>query len=450
MRHSSEVNKKHLLIAIVALAYLTSFRGAFQFDDYNVIVDNPVVHTLGAWFRDLSRGIRPLLKLTYTLNWISGMGVFGFHVVNLAIHSANAVLIYHLTSRFIKRAAVSAPEGADGAAFLTALLWAVHPIGTEAVTYISGRSTSLMAMFYLASLAAYARGSDTGKGLWLYLISPVLFVLSVLAKETAVTLPLALLLWDLTGGKTSCWGVLKRQALHWGLLSGMLLALILHNNYWVLIDYSLGIRGFEENLLSEINGISYLVSRVVWVWGLNIDPDLPVLSGWSPLLYAEAAFLGLLFVAGVLSLKGRPWLGFGLLWFFVHLIPTNTLLPRLDIANERQMYLPLWGMLLIFAPGASRSNINRRVLISGAVILTLVLGSFTVLRNHTYRSEVALWEDTAGKSPLKPRAFNNLGYAYYQEGRYDEAKEAFVRALALKPDYAIAKNNLERLLSKPR
>ncbi|HEX7519195.1 MAG TPA: hypothetical protein VF325_02845, partial [Candidatus Deferrimicrobium sp.] len=160
-----------LLAGAVAVVYLNSFRGVFQFDDYNVIVDNGGVHNWGAFLAGLPRGIRPLLKLTYTLNWISGLGLFGFHLVNVGLHAANAVMLFFLASR------IGGPSVSRFAALLPALLFAVHPVQTEAVTYISGRSVSLMAFFYLGSLLAYLRGRARGSRFLLYLASPILFLL---------------------------------------------------------------------------------------------------------------------------------------------------------------------------------------------------------------------------------------------------------------------------------
>jgi hypothetical protein len=186
-----------LLACALAMAYVNSWQGAFQFDDYNVIVNNPLVHSWSAWLADLSRGIRPFLKFTYTLNWTTGLGAFGFHLFNLAVHAGNTFLVYGIAGRILReQAGEVSRHGTQMAAFLTALLFAVHPVQTEAVTYICGRSTSLMAFFYLAGFYAYQCGVEEKKPVLLYAAGPVLFVLAMLSKEVAVTLPAALLLWE--------------------------------------------------------------------------------------------------------------------------------------------------------------------------------------------------------------------------------------------------------------
>lgn len=438
-----------IIIVAIFIVYLNSFWGIFQFDDYNVIVYNPDIHTWHSWLNNLGHGIRPLLKFTYTLNWTSGIGIFGFHLLNISIHIINALMIYFLSIRFMGR--FTGITSGRHAAFITAILWALHPVQTEAVTYISGRSTSLMCMFYLGSFWAYIHGTG-GKGrLWVYLISPLFFIMAVLTKEVALTLPFVLLLWEITNHREIDFtAIIRKQAVHWMLFCIMLGTFIIHSNYGRLLKYSFGIRGVGENLLSQINGISYLLTRLFMIHRLNIDPDLPVVSQWTLLISLKAILLSVLIIIGMLSIKRRPWLSFGILWFFLHLIPGNSIIPRLDIANERQLYLPIWGIFIIIGIGISRfmNAIHERYIFKQAAIimLILILGFFTVKRNFVYWSETALWEDTAIKSPMKARVYNNLGYAYALDGRINDAKDAYVKALTLKPDYRIARNNLEKLL----
>ncbi len=169
--------------------------GDFQFDDYNVIVNESQVHSWAGWFAHLDSGIRPLLKFSYTLNWTMGTGVLGFHLTNLLIHLANAYLVYRLAQEFVQQQWQLAKL--HHVPLLVALLFAVHPIHTEAVSYISGRSAALMTLCYLAGLLSYIRGRTQQDWKLLYVVTPVLFLLALGIKETAVTFPLALLIWEL-------------------------------------------------------------------------------------------------------------------------------------------------------------------------------------------------------------------------------------------------------------
>jgi tetratricopeptide (TPR) repeat protein len=431
-----------LLVGAVVVFHLNSFRGVFQFDDYNVIVDNGGVHTWGAFLAGLPRGIRPLLKLTYTLNWTSGLGLFGFHLVNVGLHAANAVLLFLLASR------IGGPSVTRFAALLPALLFAVHPVQTEAVTYISGRSVSLMAFFYLGSLLAWLQGRERGSRFLLYVASPFLFLLAAASKEVALTLPFALILCEAARRERDGWNeALRAQAVHWGLLVALAVLFLAHVGYGRLLEACFDIRGAGANLLTQVHGIGYLLSRLVMPHALNIDPDLPVFSGGSPVLLPEALLLAALLAAGSFGLKKRSPAGFGIFWFFLHLVPTNSFIPRLDVANERQLYLASWGLFLAVAAGADllREKRGARRVTAVAAVLIIALGVLTVSRNTVYCSEVALWEDSARKSPGKPRAWNNLGYAYQQAGRFRDAEEAYQRALRLDPGYVLARGNLREL-----
>ncbi len=395
-------------------------------------------------------GIRPLLKFSYTLNWIVSPQPFGFHLLNLALHIANTVLLYFLLRSFASSHTMAGQRPIPAIiAFAASLLFAIHPVQTEAVTYISSRSVSLMASFYLGSMLAYAHGSASGAKVWLYLVSPLLFALAVLTKETALTLPFSLMLWEmLRSQQTSRWAeIVKKQAFHWLVFATTLIGALLHPIYQDLLAVSLSERDTYQNLLTQINGIAYLLSRLIWVHQLNIDPDLPVITALTPLLIVKALGIGALIGIGFAQRKKRPWVAWGIFWFFLQLAPTNSLLPRLDVANERQLYLANVGIFLIVAIGLFHllnvlGNFQRQIVQTGAILIAIALIISTIQRNRVYEYQVDLWQDTVKNSPSKARVRNNLGFALATEGDHEGACSHFRTALALKPDYALAKKNL--------
>lgn len=428
-----------LILGAVLIAYLNSFLGLFQFDDFNVIVNDPAAHAWPGRLSDI-RGIRPLLKLTYVLNWTSGLGLFGFHLVNLVVHAANALLVYALVRQAGRH--VLEPVQARGAALIGALLFALHPVHTEAVTYISGRSSSLMTFFYLSSLLAYNHGREQGRKPGISVVSPLLFAFAVMTKEAALTLPLALLLWEVcfVRPREPVRLALGRQCGHWAIWLAAVVVIAVNPPYRELI----ALTPHFETVLTQVHGVSYLLSHLVLIDSLNIDPDLRMLAAWTWTLAGQAAALATALAAGLWGLRRRPWLGFGALWLFVQLLPTNTLVVRWDIANERQLYLA--GVGLFIAAGIEierlKALLSRRLVGAAIVMLCLVLGVFTFLRNHDYSSHVGLWEDAARKSPEKARVHNNLGYFYSLAGEREKARQSYLRALELKPDYDLARNNL--------
>ncbi|MEK6211762.1 MAG: tetratricopeptide repeat protein [Pseudomonadota bacterium] len=431
--------------AAALAAYFNALFGSFQFDDYNVIVHNPAVHSAAAWFESMP-GIRALLKLSYTLNWIAGPAPFGFHLFNVAVHAANAALVYFLFCALRDRLPASAARWAP---FLGALLFALHPVHTEAVAYVSGRSVSLMALFYLGGVLAYLRADASPAPGKLRAISAALFAAALLTRETAVTLPLALLLCDATDPHRRPFrDILQHQSLHWLILIAATLVMVASPTYRHLLEVSLSTRTVAENLLSQINAIWYLGGQLLMPWRLNVDPDLAVAASWTPSLALQAALLAGAVAAGFANLRRRSWLAFALLWFFIHLLPTNSVLPRLDLANDRQLYLASVGVFLVAAIALQRllERAQRRWVVNALVgIMLLGLGYATAQRNETYRSEVSFWEDAATKSPHKARVFNNLGFVYQQAGRLDAAEQAYLRALELDPKHPRAYWNLENL-----
>lgn len=416
-------------MAAVALAYANALPAAFQFDDFNVIVDNPAVHAWQAWLASMP-GIRPLLKLSYTFNWTAGWGAMGFHAFNVLVHGVNVLLVYALARRWTRTAGAT-----EEAALLVALLFALHPAQTEAVTYISGRSVSLMALFYLSAMLLWLNGRRS--------LAALMMFLALAVKETAWTLPFALLLWQCAEGKS--WRASARMLSPlWTLLAVALLTMLAIPGYRRLLAGSLSVRGPGENLLGQVAGQFYLLIQPLLTLRTNIDPDIAVPRVPDVLWVLKAAVLLGLVLWGLYEMRRRPWLGAAILWFFLHLLPTNSLLPRADLANDRQLYLAMIGPAIIAAVGIVRYRRFRSAVFAGTV-LVLVLGAATVQRNHAYRSEISIWQATVEASPRKSRAWNNLGYAWRMAGDDRQARQAYLRALQLDPANVQARANLMAL-----
>lgn len=427
------------LLALTGLAYLNALPAAFQFDDYNVIVDNPSVHSLAAWWQ-AGPGIRPLLKLSYALNWISGLGAPGFHALNLLLHLANVALLWRL-SRFFPHPSAWRDDQVRRARLLAILMFALHPVQTEAVTYVSGRSMVLMASFGLAALLCWLEAAERPRPAAWRLAALPLFTAAVLSKEVAVVLPLALLL-PRGAGPAPRW---RGPAL--GLCVAAALALIfLLPGYQRLLTAPLP-RGLVANLASETNALYYLLAQLCRPHALNIDPDLPELAAWSPPLAAQAAGLAIAASLAWRERGRRPWLAFGIGWFALLLLPTHTLIPRLDLASERHLYLS--GVGLFWLAGLGLAGALARLPRSAAApliaLLAFACAAFTAGRNQDYRDEVSLWRATVRLSPGKARAWNNLGHAHALAGQPREARGALQRALSLDPAHARARANLRAL-----
>jgi hypothetical protein len=405
-RHESSTSAYALIAGAVAAAYANALTASFQFDDWNVIVRQVKVHGLAAWWASMP-GIRPLLKLSFALNWAVSPSPIGFHLVNVVIHAANACLVYALLKKRTETAV----------ALTTALIFALHPVQTEAVTYVTGRSVSLSALFALACLAT------TG---W---ASALFFACGLLVKETIAVAAL-----------------LKRGLSPFLVLAVAVVAALASPWYLHLFGTSVATRSLSAQLMTQAHGITYLIGQLVRIGSMNADPRLPVIESWSWTLVSNVALVVSLIAVGFVMLRKNKPVGVAILWFFLWLLPTNSILPRLDVANDRQLYLAMLGPAFLVAYGLSLAKRPGKV---AAVVLLLTLATFTHLRNRAYQDEVTFWDDTASKSPHNARAFNNLGYALALEHRNDEADAAFSRAIELDPGYVKAKVNL-RLLREGR
>lgn len=453
-----------LLVAATLAAYATSLMGVFQFDDHRVIVDTPAVHDAAAWWASMP-GIRPLLKASYTLSWTMGRGhPLAFHVFNLACHVTSACLVLALARRWLDgtfvlpAAGPRAFEVAPALPLAVALLFALHPAQTETVTYLSGRSSGFMTMLYLASLlcweksraAAYAdpsgRQSRLGSPAWL-VASVVLFVAALAVKETAWTLPFAILLVEGTrnGGR---WRAAWRAAgPHFALLAVGTLAILSLPVYRRMLANAFALRDPVDNLAVQVSGIAYLVVHPLLLLDLNIDPVVPRLSGAAWVL-AGTCVLGVL-VLGVRGVRRGLVPGFGVVWFLLHLAPTNSLIARDDLANDRQLVLAMLGLALAWC-SVLWIRLPRRAFLPVIAVLAIVLGTATAIRNLDYRSEIELWQASLAVDPRNARAWNNLGMAWRDAGNVAQARLAFQRALEIDPAHPQAMGNLLELAGPPR
>lgn len=412
-----------VVLGAVVLLWLPALAGPFQFDDYNVIVHYPPVHSLATWW-EAQPGLRPLLKLSYALNWALSPSPFGFHLANLLLHLLNAVLLCAWARR-------SLPLSAGGVLLLAAL-WALHPVQTEAVTYVAGRSVTLATTFLLAGLLALARGGRAAP--WL---AALCTLLALGVRETSWVLPLlfALALW-LRGATAR--ELARQLAPSVAVVLLAAVAFVLEPHYRQMIGHSLSLREPGAQLRGQLVAHAYLLGQLVSL-SPNIDPDLRLPPAWTPLLLLK---LLLLAAAALLALwatwRQRSWLAAGVLWYLLCLLPTNGAMPRVDLASDRHLYAalagPLWVLVLLLARWRWRRPAQA--------LLLLAFAAATLVRNEDYRSELALWARTVQQSPQKARPWNNLGVACAAAGQADCADEAWTRALALDPADARAAANL--------
>ena len=337
-------------------------------------------------------------------------------------------------------------EAMIGLPFAVALLVAVHPAQTEVVTYVSGRSSGLMAAFYLASLLCWEHGRATGAARGWQAASLALFAAALATKETAWTLPFALVLVEVVRNGRRWRPALLAARSHLAVLALAALAILALPTYRRMLAGAFALRDPLQNLDAQVSGIAHLIVGPLLTLHLDIDASPPLLTGWR-WAFVAAALAALLYV-GIAGARRGLVAGFGLLWFFLHLAPTNSLIARDDLANDRQLTLAMIGVSLVYC-SITWGRLPRRAFVAVIAALAIVLGTVTALRNLDYRSEVALWQASLAANPRNARAWNNLGMAWRDAGDVAQARLAFQRALELDPAHPQALGNLLELTSLP-
>jgi tetratricopeptide (TPR) repeat protein len=431
-------------MAVVAVATLAAYAAAggtaFQYDDFRVIVIERDVQSWDAYVASMP-GLRPLTKATYLANWLVSPTPGAFAWTGVAIHVAAALLVFALARRWVPAMAPSCLRPGL-AALACALLFALHPAQTEAVVYIAGRSTSLSAFATLAGLYAWERARDGPPVAWTAL-AIVALLLALAAREAAWTLPFAIVLVELARGSTFR-AAMARSAPLWIALGAIAMLGVAIAANRKLFASSLAIRGPIDNLVAQVDAVVYLVTHPLMTLRLNFDPDLVARETVDLAWFAKLGAIALVLALAVVQLRRRPWLGFGILWFALMLVPTHGPLARLELANDRQLYLAMVGPGMI--AGVALAS-WRRVLIarSALALAALALGIATFARTGDYASEARLWGATVGASPLNARAWNNYGHALMLDGDRAGARRAFERALAIDPAHRRARGNLDAL-----
>jgi len=463
------------LILVIGLAiYQHTLKAPFILDDVYCITDNPAIRsfdilldfdkiqTLNIW-TDIKNNIalRPVTYWTFALNYqLGGLDVFGYHLFNIVIHLVNALLIYALSRITLSCCRInwSSPHLAGTIPFLVALLFAAHPLQTQAVTYINQRFTSLATTFYLAALLLYvvARSTEQVRVRWgSYGLALLLTVAAMKTKSIAFTLPFMILLYEyffLNGG----W----RQRFIWLAPFAMMLLIIPGTLYWLVstdgVDDPRGSLAQSVNM-ANFTGISqwdYLRTQfgVIVTYlrlfflpaGQNIIPYYPVTPGLFtpgggiiPLILLAALFCTALRLAVRALRAGQRSSGllvaFGILWFFVSISMSSSLIPLDTMMLEYRVYLPSFGFFLAvtvaIAVAVDNGRIPFRLFIGAAVLVVTLLGTATYARNDIYNDELRLLNDTLEKNPQALSARVGLAVTLLSRGRFDEAIFQLARVL---------------------
>jgi Flp pilus assembly protein TadD len=462
------------LIAIVGLlAYSNSFDAPFYFDDQAFTVNPRVmdIKNIPSYFFEITGplGERPFTLATFALNYYVGsldanghyvstnghyVSTNGFHVVNVGLHLLNGALLYVLV---LVTAGLIGMERREAllAAFFMSLVFVLHPLQTETVTYLVTRSMLIITALYFAGLIIFIRAARaTGKGRLLYYVA--LFAVSLMgmaSREDFVTFPVMLLLYDLffisrfsLRGALSKWKLYVPAALPLAYLAFLVLS-------WDFYGQDAGFKVESttpvEYLMTQFNVHWTYLRLVALPVNQNLDYNYPIARTLFelPTLLSFIGYAGLWVFALALS-KKRPVVSFSMLWFLITITPASSFVPLVDRMFEHRMYLPSAGIFGVFTAGAFaviggiRGKSARVGLMLACILVLLSFGATSYARNGVWSDRIEMWKDAVKKSPRKARPHNNLGNAYSIKGFEEKAKEHFEKAIALDPFYADPHFNL--------
>ncbi len=472
-----------VIVILVALIYSNVFTAPFIFDDLKYIVDNTFIRDINN-FSVLS-GTRYLVFLSFALNYAAGgLSPLGYHIVNIALHAINAVLVYALVrSLFLSPAmAGSGPGQGEATAtvkaapyvpLITALVFAAHPMETEAVSYISQRFASMAAFFYLLSVTAYVRSrlsSMQGRGrvaLAFYLVAFLGGILGQVSKETSFTLPATILLTEFLFFQRARFSIRAlRTALPFVALFGVIPVQLFHpfgggpggiaQKLRLLQIEELATLSRHDYLATQFRVILTYIRLLFLPFGQRGDYDYAVYHSF----FTAPVFLSLVFLLVVLviavftalrSARSGKALGllaaFGIIWFFITISVESSIIPIKDVIFEHRVYLPSAGVFMALIALyssilARRGRLPARVALIPPLVVVVALSALTYRRNMVWRSGLVFWQDVAKKSPKKARGHNNLGNALYNRSRVKDAMREYEEAISLNRDYYEAYNNL--------
>lgn len=452
------------IVVTVGIAYSNSLHGKFIFDDVPSIVENQSIRNLGSWQvlaappDAITTAGRPIVNLSLAVNYaLGGLAVEGYHVVNLVIHLLAALTLFGLVRRTLLVPAMSGSfrRASTGLAWAVALLWALHPLQTESVTYVVQRAEAMVGLFYLLTLYCLVRGLTAahGRGAWYAAVVGVC-ALGMGSKEVMVSAPLLAMLYDRTFIAGSFQESLRRRWRLWLALvaTWALLAFVHHvsQNRGGSAGFGLGMTAWQY-ARTQFGYIMHYLRLAFWPSPLVLDYGYLIAQKPAEIIpYAIAVLV--LVAATTVALVLRPTWGFLGAWFFAILAPSSSLVPLPgQTAAEHRMYLPLVAVvvLIVFSvyrmaarmagPAAGRLGRSGPVVMAALpAIAAAVLGSATHKRNQDYQSELTLWDIAVASEPRNDRAYLSRGNVYRAQGQFEAAIKDFDKCLALNPRFVKA------------
>ena len=432
--------KAKLFFAILALGvliltvYANTLFSPFNFDDQALLRH---MNTSSNYYNFWPVRYRHVIYFSFKLNQsLSGLNPLSYHLTNILFHFFSSVTILLISFKTFSKSTKWEGKAALGLALTIAFLFALHPLHTEAITYLSGRASGIGGFFFLLSLLFFIMGSERGRDLNIplfYSLALLAFGLALISKETTLTFPLTAILYDLCFMRNENWRPFKGRLLF---IYFPLFVFIGAFFFFtpMISDLALGWLGKVEidYALTQSRILGYALKVFLFPINLTFDYDFP--PHWARLRFAPVLiWLFVLFAVIKNFRKISPVVTFALLWFLITLSPTNSFLPRTDLLSERNLYLPSIGPIFLITYGFYylffRNSEGRQSKQGMALLVSLflIMGSLLIGRNSVYRTNIVLWEDTYKKSPSDLKVLHNLSHFYLEDKRYQQALVPLLR-----------------------
>lgn len=454
---TNALNKKLILSLILViifagiLVYFNSLTGKFLYDDNALVVDNSIIKNSSDFSKIFTRDIyagcgdssnfyRPMQILMYRINYmLGGLNPVGFHITSALAHILAALCVFWLIAMVFNNITVG---------FLSGLIFVMHPVHTEAVSYIAGIADPLAGLFTLLSIAFYIKYLNPEAenkifgGMINFIASILFYILAILSKESSLILPFALLLYHL---------VFKIK-----IKNKLSIALVFVTFFYILTRVFLFKSAFEEAstaapLLLRIPGVFTAISRyflmLIFPVNLHMEYGNPVFPYTTPWMYAGIILLAATIFYGISNVKKNPAIAFSVFWFYLTLFPVLNILPINAYMAEHWLYLPSIGFFACLAFYLAKFVSDKKLsFIAGAgiAVILIYLAFFTVKQNNYWNTPIYFYETTL-KYAQNYRILSNLGQEYEHMGQIEKAVSTYEKALKLNPKDKKIFNNLGTL-----
>jgi Flp pilus assembly protein TadD len=435
---------------LALLVYLNAFHIPFVYDDYRTIVVNSSIEHLSSLRAIVAHDIaRPMVNLSYAIDHqIWGEAPFGFHLTSLLLHVINVVLLFQVAWQFtvdLQHTRGSETVGAISplvVAFTAAALFAVHPLMSEAVAYVSGRSELLCATFFLSAALCTRRWMLHDGTKW-WVLTVVFWLAALLSKEIAAMYPLVMMAYGrlVLGGVSSD----KRNRfwrLHLPLLGAAALVAVARVTLFGVVEHPGGLDVKWRLFLTEITVIARYVGMLVVPSGQAIFHGVRIVPGITDTSVLIAiGTIALLVVVAIELRRTLPLMSAGILWFLLLVVPSSAIaiVNQGELMAEHRIYLASAGLFLaagtglswLFSRLAGASAILRWAVGAVVAIEIISLGGATLARNAVWSDPVTLWREAVSQSPNNWIPQASLGQALHEAGRHPEAIQAYQAAVRL-------------------